>query len=343
MIEDIIKDLILQNLGPLKKTPKGWYRRNCMMCPSMGESPDRRGRFGVLFPAEGDIVVNCFNCGFDAKFAVGSVFSNKFKSFLKEIGVTQHDINKLNFELFRVQNKVGASPDIKIRGIVTRNWKPMALPADALTITDWIDMKCTDKSFEQVVEYAAQREFVDFDNLYWTPDTHAMFNKRLILPFYYKNNIVGYTGRYYGTPPSKDIPKYLNYMPADYIYNLDTQYEFDRKYVILNEGVVDANFVDGISTCGNTINEEQIQIINSLRKVVIVCPDRDKGGTNLIRVALKEGWHVSFPEWDDDIKDAAKAVEKYGRILTLYSIIEAAEQNPITIELKWKMSKSYKE
>jgi len=343
MIEDIVKDLILQNLGPLKKSPKGWMRRDCMMCHTRGESADRRKRFGVLFTPEGNIALNCFNCGFDAKFVVGSTFSKKFESFLREIGVTQHDIKKINFELFKVQNKVEASPEIKIRGIVTRSWKPMALPDGALPITEWIDNECSDVEFAKVVEYAAARKFTDFENLYWTPGKAGTFNKRLILPFYYKNKIVGYTGRYYGDPPSKEVPKYLNYMPSDYIYNLDAQYDFDRKYVILNEGIFDAYFIDGISTCGNTLNAEQIQIINSLGKTVIVCPDKDKNGTPLVNVALKEGWHVCFPKWGDDTKDAAKAVEKYGRLLTLHSIIESDEQNPVAIELKWKMSKHYKE
>ena len=338
MIDDLLRDIIIQNLGPLKNAPKNWKRRNCMMCHTQGESVDRRGRFGILFGTDGSIAMNCFNCAFDCKFVPGRTLSRKFKSFLREIGVTQYDIKKIDFELFKVQNRMKESPDVKLKGIVTKKWVPMDLPPNTLSLAKWKDMGCNDVNFQRVYDYAKSRKFFEYDNLYWTPDTDKMFHKRLLLPFFYKNKIVGYTGRYFGDTPSKEIPKYINRMPPDYIYNLDIQQDWDRKYVILDEGVYDAYLTDGISACGNTLNDDQIQIINSLGKIIIVCPDRDKAGDHLVTIALKQGWHVSFPNWDKTIKDAARATEVYGRILMLHSIIRGAEQNPTTIELKWKLS-----
>jgi hypothetical protein len=340
MVQKLLQELIIQHLGPVKKSRKGWLTRNCMLCHLSGESRDTRGRFGVLFSPDGKIAAHCFNCGYDAVWSPGQTFSKKFIRFLKEIGVSQYDIRKLNFELFKEQNAVESSNDIQLRGIITKNWKPMALPKDSRTLQDWADQGCTDPNFLQVADYALNRGFTNFRHVYWTPDKEYTFNKRLLLPFWFRGEIVGYTGRYFGKTPNKSVPKYLNRMPENYIYNLSNQYGFEREYVILCEGVFDAYFVDGISSCHNTLDPEQAQIIKTLGKKVIVCPDRDKAGDTLVEIAVKEGWRVAFPEWGDGIKDAAEATRKYGRILTLRSIIDSSERNPTKIQLKWKMSKN---
>ena len=33
-----------------------------------------------------------------------------------------------------------------------------------------------------------------------------------------------------------------------------------------------------------------------------------------VNVAVRRGWAVSFPEWEDDIKDASDAPMRYGRL-----------------------------
>ena len=72
---------------------------------------------------------------------------------------------------------------------------------------------------------------------------------------------------------------------------------------------------------------------------MIVCPDRDKAGTNLIDVALENNWMVSFPEWEDNIKDTADAVKEYGQVYTLKSIIQSAENNTAKIEVLKRLGK----
>ncbi len=66
-------------------------------------------------------------------------------------------------------------------------------------------------------------------------------------------------------------------------------------------------------------------------------PDRDAPGKELIRQAAELGWEVSFPPWEPDIKDVGDAVTKYGRLLTLSSIIKYAIANKIKIEVQSKM------
>ena len=45
---------------------------------------------------------------------------------------------------------------------------------------------------------------------------------------------------------------------------------------------------------------------------------------------------MSLPPWDDDIKDVADAVKRYGKIYTLTTILHYHEDNKIKIELQKK-------
>ena len=109
--------------------------------------------------------------------------------------------------------------------------------------------------------------------------------------------------------------------------------------MLVTEGVLDAWCVDGVSVLGE-IGQEKVDIINRLQKEVIVCPDRDKKGYDLVNVSIENGWSVAFPKWDSDIKDAAKASEKYGRLLTTHSIISTAVSGKEKIQLKWDIEQN---
>ncbi len=95
--------------------------------------------------------------------------------------------------------------------------------------------------------------------------------------------------------------------------------------------------IDGIAIQGNSIGPEQAHLIEKLGKRIIVCPDRDKAGIELMLQAAELGWEVSFPPWHVDCKDAADAVNMYGRLATVSSIIKHATNNKLKIEVKAKM------
>jgi hypothetical protein len=65
-------------------------------------------------------------------------------------------------------------------------------------------------------------------------------------------------------------------------------------------------------------------------------PDHDRAGGSLIDAALEYGWSVSFPEWENDVKDVNDAVVRYGKLFTLKSIIDAKETSSLKINLKRK-------
>ena len=131
-------------------------------------------------------------------------------------------------------------------------------------------------------------------------------------------------------------PKYLSEQQPGYVFNLDNQLN-NRKYVIVTEGPLDAISVDGVALLSADIKQHQKALIESLHKEVILVPDRDHEGPRTVEQALEFGWSVSFPEWED-CKDVNDAYVKYGRLFTLYSIINSKESNSLKIQLtakKW--------
>lgn len=349
MIIDALKDAILANIGPLKQAPKGWHKRHCMLCHTQGHGRDTRNRFGIQFNPT-SIACNCFNCGFSAGYTEGKELSKSFKFFLKQLNIDDKFIKQVEFEIFKQMKdiKVVRDGDEEKQDIETKlkslfqKWKPVELPEGALPVTTWLEYGLDDPDFMRVVEYALGRKLYDLENFYWSPSKEFQVNQRLIIPYYYKGKTVGFTSRLSYDTDGKNIPKYYQQCPTDFVYNLDNQQGWSRKYVIVTEGVLDGYTVDGVSTLGE-VGQAKVDIINRLQKQVIVCPDRDRKGWDLVEVAIENNWAVSFPRWDSTIKDAAKASEKYGRLLTTYSIISSAVTGRDKITLKWKMEQNERE
>ena len=126
-------------------------------------------------------------------------------------------------------------------------------------------------------------------------------------------------------------------MQPGYVFNIDRFADSKREIVIVTEGVFDAILIDGVAIQGNSVGPEQAHLIEKLGKRIIVCPDRDEAGTELMLQAAELGWEVSFPPWHVDVKDAADAVQHYGRLATISSIIKHATNNKLKIEVKSKM------
>jgi hypothetical protein len=263
------------------------------------------------------------------------------KFFLQQIHVGEEFIKTIEFEIFREKNKL---PGIR-EGHTTEDsegkfkklfqkWKSVELPPDSLRVTEWLEYGLDDPQFLKVVNYAVNRHIYNLDEFYWSPERSHNLNQRLIIPYYYKKNVVGYTCRLCYDTEEKIIPKYYQQCPIDFVYNLDPQQGWARKYVLVNEGVLDAWSVDGISILGE-IGQAKIDIINRLQKQVIVCPDRDKKGSDLVDAAIENNWSVAFPKWSAGIKDAAQASEIYGRLLTTHSIISTAVSGKEKIQLTW--------
>jgi len=320
---NLIQATFLQFLPPKKKqTPSGWISFNAPCCVHNGERQDKRQRGGVKTSGDDGFQYHCFNCGFKAGWTPGKLLSKNTKNLMRWFGMPDDEINKLSLEALKNKDELAKTP-------IPLNFalEPRNLPENCLSIQQWIDEGCEDEDFLNVIAYLLDRGMeLDWYDWHWTPESG--YKDRVILPFFHKNVVVGWTGR----KIKPGTPKYLTTSQAGYVFNLDAQ-EDDRKFVIVVEGQFDAIAIDGVAIGHNEPNDTQISRISSLGKEVIVVPDNDKPGAKMIKTALDAGWTVSLPDWGPDVKDVADAVKKFGRIYTLFTILQYREQGEIKIQL----------
>lgn len=315
---------------PRKRVPDG-IQVCCPMCLEMGQPrPDTKFRCGYRPFATGGFNLNCFNCGFKIIWRPGSLLSAKVKKLLTALHVSDQDISKLNFTAWQIKNSLGPS-EIEAKPQFIPNFSECELPPGSMSLDFWLSEGLDDPDFLDVLAYAATRgdAVLQSANLHWSPDKIHGMNRRLLVPFIWQDKIVGYSGR---AIDGNARPKYYTNTPEHFIIN-NQVLQLDRKYVIVVEGTLDAFSIDGVSTQGAKVSDEQAQWISDSGKEVIVLPDLEPNGQPLIDLALKQGWKVSIPNWDSDIKDANDAVKKYGKLYALRSVLDAATDQKLKINL----------
>lgn len=322
---NIIQASLQAALPPKKKnTSGGWISFNAPCCVHKGETKDTRQRGGVLFDADG-FVYSCFNCGFKAGWKPGKSLSKNAKDLLRWFNIPDSEINKLILEALKEKDKI-----VDVKKELSLEFPDENLPDNSLSIKEWLENGCNDDPLLHCIEYIQKRGLtLDDYNWHWTPEPG--YKDRILIPFYHKHRIVGWTGR----KITEGRPKYLAKTPAGYVFNLDAQ-TYTRKYAIVVEGQFDAIAIGGVAIMHNEPNESQCALISKLDKDIIVVPDRDKAGSKLLNTAIERNWSASIPPWGDDVKDVADAVKKYGKIYTLATILHYKEQNKIKIELHRK-------
>ena len=328
-----IQDTLLALLPPKRKSsPSGWTSFNAVCCHHNGDSMDTRQRGGIRIDKDG-FVYHCFNCGFKAGWTPGKLLSKNTRSLFKWMGLSEIDIGKLNLVALKV---VDDQPVLKKPLNFTLLEKP--LPDDCLPIDTWVEEGCRDPELLAVIEYVVTTRKMGWDWYNWHWSAADGYRDRVILPFYHDGKIVGYTGR----KIKEGKPKYLTDAQPGYVFNLDAQ-TFDRKYVIVVEGQFDAIAIDGCAVMHNDPNETQCTRLNSLGREVIVVPDKDNPGAKLVGAAIKNKWSASLPPWEDDIKDVADAVKRYGRLYVLTTILHYRVQGEINLHLLEKKLLNVKE
>ena len=337
-----VTDFILKTWMSTRKTrltPKGWQSGNAPCCPHNGESKDTRGRGGTKIDgASGGIVYSCFNCGFKTGYTPGKKLYHKTRKLLSWMGASEGDISRMAIEALRVRDTaLFVEPEEKVHEEI--DFKERDLPAGALSFEQWAQFYILKGSnvypsgLLTAVQYASNR-LGDISNLdlYWTEDKTSAMNQRLIIPFTWKGKIVGYTAR---SLKKLIKPKYLNAVDSDYVFGTDGLVA-ESDFVLVFEGPIDAILFNGLAVLSNIVSVEQADLIEDLGKQVIVVPDQNHTGTPLIDSAIEYGWHVSFPEWEDDIKDAGEAYERYGKLFTLKTIISNVQTTKLKIKLHMK-------
>ena len=309
--------------GKKKTTSSGWHSFNAICCGHLGHKPDRRMRGGIKFDGQTNWSMHCFNCGYKCNFVLGRSISYKTKQLLLWCGIDDTQIGKWSIE--SLQQKDLLDIVIQKKTKIKIKFKDHELPAG--------EMLDENNPLHKVyVDYVQSRGINHNEYPFLiTPNLKGRYANRIIIPYTYKNKIVGHTSRFL----DNKIPKYINEQQPGYVFNIDIQ-KPEWQVCILTEGIFDALSIDGIAIMHDDISNEQAQLIASLNKQIIVVPDRDKTGLKLCDRALELGYSVSLPNWETDIKDVNDAVVRYGKLATLLSILQNATMSKIKIEIQRK-------
>ncbi len=286
--------------------------------------------------ADGTISYHCFNCGFKSSYVIGRKLTYKMRQFMGYIGIPDDTIKKLAIEAMREEESGSTYQKKKFV-----NFKKKTLPKNTHKLDVWLEKylgnnltQLQSQQIDRLLKYLESRGIgPDWYQFMYSPDPYWDVDKRLLIPFLWKGDVVGFTGRMF---EQSDKVKYYTDVQPGYVFNMDAQ-DWTRKFVIVTEGPFDAIAVSGVSILGSEINDTQRELIDGLGRQVIVVPDRDAPGEKLINQALEFGWSVAFPEWDKTVGDVAEAVLKYGRLFTIQSILKTTESSKLKIDLKRKM------
>jgi hypothetical protein len=309
-----------------KSSPSGWQSFNAPCCSHRGHKADTRKRGGVMI--SDSIVYNCFNCKFSTGWAPGNSLSPKFKSLLQWMGASDDIIKEMTFEALKTESADYIPQESKAILFTEKE-----LPEGSLPLIEWLDVELDNEQEQhlaQVVQYVVDRGFDPLSSdFYWSPSPG--YENRVVIPFRYQGKIVGSTAR----KVSEGKPKYISDQHPFFVFNVDNQID-EYKYTFVVEGPFDALSINGVALLTNEVSDQQARIINSIGKQVIVIPDQDRAGSKLIAQARDLGWKVSFPTWDDDIKDVADAVSKYGKLFVIVDAIMTATDNAAKLEIERK-------
>ena len=325
----LVVDKFFSLLPPkTRNTPSGWSVFNAPCCHHRGHKQDKRKRAGVRF--DSGIVYNCFNCKFSTGWQPGMPLGEKMRSLCRWLGASDDTIKEMIFEALKTEPS-GAD---KFEFAPKTDFEKKELPKGSLCLSEWIKEDLPEDlatNLLEVISYVTERGFDPFSgDFYWCP-LESGFDKRVVIPFRFKNNIVGYTAR----KIDDGKPKYLSLQDPSFVFNYDGQEE-DQRYVFITEGPFDALAVDGMALLTNEISENQGYIINSVGEEKIVVPDQDRAGLRLFDQALELNWSVASPNWDDDIKDCADAVRRYGKLFVTVDLIKNASKGAIKINMAKK-------
>jgi hypothetical protein len=329
-----ITNQIMQHLPwKRKSTPSGWISFNAVCCHHNGQSVDTRGRGGVIRSPEGGITTHCFNCHYTAAWQPGNRLSYKMRRWMSWLGIADEIISKCS--LFALAQSTPDGPREEIHKLP--NYEPRDI-CPGRPITSWLNDGYINEndynSLKSAINYLDSRGFNDkLHEFYWTAD--ASLRNRVLVPFTWKNRPMGYSGRLF--EDGKKKIKYFSNYPSNMVWGYDRQSK-EAKFCIVVEGLLDAVAINALAICSNEVNDIQAEIIESLDRDIIVVPDRDKAGIEMVNAALKYGWSVAFPDWESGIKDTADAVAKYGQLFTMRSILDSVQSSKLKIQLmskKW--------
>ena len=171
--------------------------------------------------ADGTLSYHCFNCGYKASYVIGRKLTQRMRQFMVWLGVPDETIKRLAIEAMRHEETDTTKPKKKF---VT--FKKKELPKNAHPLDFWLEKYVAKdltqpqwQKIDSILNYLKDRGIgPDWYDFMYSPVNIWDMDKRIIIPFYWHGDIVGYTGRLF--EPSDKIKYYTDVQPG-YVFNID--------------------------------------------------------------------------------------------------------------------------
>ena len=195
--------------GRKKQTQSGWLSFNAICCGHRGHKPDRRGRGGLKFDGN-NWVMHCFNCGFSCSFTLGRSILPKTRDFLIWCGTDSEQVARWSLESLQHKDLLD----------FTQPKKKIKIKFNDHKLPDGEILDSNNPLHKIFADYVQARGISTYDYPFLiTPSEKGRMANRVVIPYTYKNKIVGHTSRFL----DNKIPKYLNEQQAGYVFNIDMQ------------------------------------------------------------------------------------------------------------------------
>jgi len=329
--QSTIQDVVKEHVSFSDFTPTDWNRVYCAVCGDGSKTKGPRG--GWKFEGE-NCMYNCFNCGISGAFTPeNDIFmSNDMKTIFESFGISKKEYGKVLFRLrYNNDNNIEQKPKNKNETIESHLGDGIKFPDYLVELEQAKNTNIGKKAIrflaeEKCINYKDYPFFITYGKTKSNDQQEKINAKimvnRLIIPIYYKNKLLLLQGRALDKTKTK---KYINIgNVSSTLYGLDRLQE-NHKYIFVTEGFFDAYHLNGIACIVNKLTTQKIKALNLLEKEKIIVPDRGENINTMLSKGLECGWGFSAPKELKNCKDVTESIKKYGKLYTLYTIMESVK------------------
>jgi transcription elongation factor Elf1 len=311
-------NLVSVRLQKFKRVKSNLYNFRCPIC---GDSQKNKNKArGYLYQVKNNTNFKCHNCGLNISF----------NNFLKQIDVEVY--KQYTFEKFKEghtgRNFITDEPNFVFEKPVFKTKIVLPLCSEVERGRTYLEKRRIDPT----KFYYAER-FKEFANSLKSTFTNTNYEEsRIIIPLYYRKDLVGFQGRALGPSPNKYITVML-FDDAPKIYGLDT---IDTKQTVyVTEGPFDSTFIsNAIAMCGADADIGKWGIDNFVR--VYDNEPRNSEIVSRYASAIARGERVVI--WPSGLKEK-DINDMFLSGLNVQSVIESNTYNGLEAKLKfntWK-------
>jgi hypothetical protein len=315
-MDENLEDIVRSHIKIRNPSANHWQKVYCEVCGDGSRTKGPRG--GWLLNGD-SFSYHCFNCGIKGSLEPPYTMSKDVEEILKSFGIPIKKILLLRSKLSSnnikkpVEKKllynVIQKPDYFVELQNAKNHKFFNIAINLLE--------------SKKIDYKKYTFYLSSGKSSLSPEHNAKaiyYKNRLIIPAFYKDNIIYYQARSLVDSPKKYISVDKPRLSSMYFY--DRLFDDNINRLFICEGFFDAYHLNGVSVMENYLTKEQIDVLEKCNKQKIIVPDFKGDSCKLIELGLQLGWSISLPEFESNIKDVTDSVISNGRPYTVKMICD---------------------